>query len=195
MANIITLIRLISVFFIAAIALYADPFWQLLNLPLIIVNILLDGLDGIIARIRNETSVMGALFDIAADRIIELTLWIVLAFLGTVSVWVPIILLTRGILVDSLRKPHANQGEPPFSIMKTSIGKFLVASRTMRFMSGFIKLLAFSWLFFITPATVLWQDYIMANIFWCDLISSILVYSAVTICLVRGIPVLLETIE
>lgn len=195
MANLITLIRLVSVFIIVAIALYADPFWQLLNPLLIITNILLDGLDGVVARIRNETSVMGAVFDIAADRVIEMTLWITLVFLQAVSIWIPIIFLTRGILVDSLRKQHADQGKPPFSIMKTSIGKFLVASRTMRFMSGFIKLIAFSWLFFLIPATELWPDIFRDDILWYNLISNILVYSAVIICLVRGIPVLLESIE
>ena len=36
-----------------------------------------DGIDGYVARKLNQTSLFGATFDIAADRIIELTMWIV----------------------------------------------------------------------------------------------------------------------
>ena len=194
MANLITLFRLISVFIIGAIALYAAPQWQLLNAPLIIINILLDGLDGKIARARNETTVFGAVFDIAADRIIEITLWLILAELGAVSIWIAIIFVTRGILVDSLRKHHADQGKLPFSIMRTPLGKFLVASRTMRLAIGFIKLITFSWLFFLIPAAEIWPQIFIIHHDLFNYVSNILVYTAVTISLVRGIPVILEAI-
>ena len=194
MANLITLFRLMSVFIIGAIALYAAPQWQLLNAPLIIINILLDGLDGKIARARNETTVFGAVFDIAADRIIEITLWLILAELGAVSIWIAIIFVTRGILVDSLRKHHADQGKLPFSIMRTPLGKFLVASRTMRFAIGFIKLITFSWLFFLIPAAEIWPQIFVIHNDLFSYISNILVYTSVTISLARGIPVILEAI-
>jgi len=194
MANLITLFRLMSVFIIGAIALYAAPQWQLINAPLIIINILLDGLDGKIARARNETTVFGAVFDIAADRIIEITLWLILAELGAVSIWIAIIFVTRGILVDSLRKHHADQGKLPFSIMRTPLGKFLVASRTMRFAIGFIKLITFSWLFFLIPAAEIWPQIFIIHNDLFSYISNILVYTSVTISLARGIPVILEAI-
>lgn len=194
MANLITLIRLAGVFIIGIIALYAPAPWQLLNIPLVIINILLDGLDGHVARLRHETSVFGAVFDIAADRIIESVLWMILANLGMVSIWVAIILITRGILIDSLRKPHAHRGLAPFDIMRTSIGKFLVASRTMRFTIGFIKLLTFAWLFFLVPAPALWPSILVNNYALFNSISDILVYTTVMICLARGIPVILETL-
>jgi CDP-diacylglycerol---glycerol-3-phosphate 3-phosphatidyltransferase len=193
MANLITLFRLASVFVIGAIALYADTLWQFLISPLIIINISLDGLDGIIARKHKEDSVFGALFDIAADRIIEITLWIILAKLNVVSVWIALIYLTRGILVDNLRTPHANQGNMPFSIMKTPMGRFLVGGRTMRFASGLTKLVTFSWLFFITPASTVWPEtFVTYNILF-SWISNILISTSMTICLARGVPVMLET--
>lgn len=194
MANLITLIRLAAVFVIGEIALYTPPYWQLLNVPLIIINILLDGLDGIIARARQEVSVFGAVFDIAADRIIESVLWMILAELGMVSIWIAIILITRGILIDSLRKPYTHRGKTPFGIMQTTIGKFLVASRTMRFASGFFKLITFSWLFFLTPALNLWPQIIIKNYNLFNFISNVLIYTTVSICLIRGIPVVLETL-
>lgn len=192
MANLITLIRLLLVFVISAIALYATTPWQLLNSPLIIINILLDGLDGIIARKRCESSIFGALFDIATDRIIEITLWLVLAKLNMISVWVAIIFVARGILVDALRKPHANSGKTPFGIMQTSIGKFLVASRTMRFAYGFFKVATFAWLFFLIPAVQIWPQLANHYQLLCAYLSNILVAITVFICLIRGIPVILE---
>ena len=192
MANLITFIRLLLVFIIGATALYVEVPWQFLNVPLIIVAILLDGLDGIIARKRNESSVFGAVFDIAVDRITEIALWIILTQLSMVSGWVAIIFLTRGILVDSLRKPYADQGQLPFSIMRTPLGKFLVASRTMRFAAGFIKLITFSWLFFLLPAAEFWPQTFINYYPIINTISNTLVYTAVAICLLRGIPVVLE---
>ncbi|MEI8054896.1 MAG: CDP-alcohol phosphatidyltransferase family protein [bacterium] len=194
MANLITLIRLAAVFVIGAIALYAKAEWQLLNVPLISINILLDGLDGYIARVRHEASVFGAVFDIAADRIIESVLWMILASLGIVSIWVAIILITRGILIDSLRKPHTHRGVLPFGIMKTVLGKFLVASRTMRFTIGLFKLITFSWLFFLIPAPALWPQMIIDHYAVFNLISDVLVYTTVIICLARGVPVVLEAL-
>ena len=194
MANLITLVRLVAVFIIAAIALYAKTPWQLLNVPLIIINILLDGLDGVIARKCHEYSVFGAVFDIAADRIIEITLWIILAKLNLVSVWIAIIFVTRGVLVDSLRKPYADQGRLPFSMMRTTLGRFLVASRTMRFTIGSLKLVTFSWLFFLFPAAKIWPETLELHQHLFNYISNILIYASVTISLARGIPVILESI-
>ncbi|MBU0745046.1 MAG: CDP-alcohol phosphatidyltransferase family protein [Gammaproteobacteria bacterium] len=194
MANSITLIRLLSIFVVGYIALYTTAKWQLLNPALITISVLLDGLDGFVARIRNETSVFGAVFDIAADRIIEITLWVLLAKLNMVSIWIAIIFLTRGILVDSLRKNHTYQGNLPFGIMKSGIGKFLVASRTMRFAYGFIKLITFSWLFFLIPASELWPHMFSTHAVIFSYISNVLVYTAVTICLIRGVPVIIEAV-
>lgn len=194
MANLITLSRLTLAFIIVAIALYANTSIQFINAPLVIIIILLDGLDGIIARKCKETSVFGAVFDIAADRIIEITLWITLAQLNIVSIWVALIFLSRGILVDSLRNQHAYRGNMPFSIMRTSFGKFLVASRTMRFTSGLIKLMVFSWLFFLIPASETWPQVFVTYDTLFNCISNFLIYLSVAICLARGIPVIAESI-
>lgn len=194
LANAITFIRLILVFIISALALYASPTWQLVNVPLVIIMIAMDGLDGIIARARNETSLFGAVFDIAADRIIEITLWIILAKINLVSVWVAIIFVTRGILVDSLRHQRVEEKQTPFSIMRTKLGKFLVADKGVRTFYAVLKLITFTWLFFIPSLSNLWVNLWYNNILLFDLISAVLIYSTIAMCLIRGIPVLLETL-
>jgi CDP-diacylglycerol---glycerol-3-phosphate 3-phosphatidyltransferase len=195
MANLITFIRLALVFLIVAITLYASALWQLLNPLLVVVAILLDGLDGVIARVRREVSVFGSVFDIAADRITEFVLWAILAKFGMVSIWVVVIIITRGVLVDNLRKPQTDQGKLPFGIMHTAFGKFLVAGRTMRFASGFFKLITFSWLFFLIPAASLWPQMLADYDILFTIISNMLVYITVFICLARGIPVMLEVLS
>lgn len=63
----------------------------------------LDAVDGIIARKRNGTSEIGAVLDIVADRVIENTFWIYFTAMGLIPSWMPIVVMTRGILTDRLR--------------------------------------------------------------------------------------------
>lgn len=193
MANLITSIRLCMIFIIVALALYAPPIWQLLNIPLVIINITLDGLDGIIARARAETSPFGAIYDIAADRIIEITLWIVLAQLNMVSIWISLIFVVRGILVDSLRKHSTKAEATPFSIMKTQLGKYLVSGRVIRFLYGLMKLITFAWLLLMLPLPNLLPYLYYNHDFIFNSISNILITITVLICLIRGIPVIIES--
>ena len=104
-----------------------------------------DGIDGYIARKRNETSLFGALFDIAGDRIVELTLWIVTADNDLVPIWVPLVFIIRGIVVDTIRSSNAAaQGMSPFALMHSPIGKFLVAGKFMRIFYAVVKASAFA---------------------------------------------------
>lgn len=194
MANFTTLLRLLLLFLVVTLVEYSSPTWQLFAAPLSIIIMLLDVADGMIARARQETSLFGAVFDIAADRIIEISLWVVLLKSNFVSIWIPIIFIVRGVLVDSLRKKYSDLGIEPFSIMRTVWGRFCVSSRMMRFLYGMFKLISFAWLLFLLPAAVLWSNVYSANLPLISVISYILIYSTLAICLIRGIPVILETI-
>src|SRR4029078_3138995 len=100
MANLITLSRLLLLFVVVAIA-YAPSSWlKLIDIPLLIFVFVTDGLDGHVARKRGEASQFGAMFDISVDRIVELSLWVVFTHLDLVSVWVPLVFVVRGSIVD-----------------------------------------------------------------------------------------------
>ena len=91
--------------------------WSFASFFLIIFIFVSDGLDGYIARKRNETSLFGALFDIAGDRIVELTLWIVAADIDLVPIWVPLVFIIRGVIVDTIRSSNAvAEGMAPFAL-------------------------------------------------------------------------------
>ncbi|ROR34655.1 CDP-alcohol phosphatidyltransferase family protein [Inmirania thermothiophila] len=192
MANLVTTLRFLLLFLLVWMAYQAPPLVQLANAPLVALIFALDGLDGYIARRRGEESLFGAIFDIAVDRVVENVLWVVLADLDLVPVWVPIVFLTRGILVDSLRSQGAARGETPFGMMQTRIGRFLVAGRFMRLSYGVIKGVTFGWILFLQPwpalAPSLWAQWSAP----LGLASQVLYVLAVVLCLLRGLPVLVE---
>lgn len=193
MANLITLSRLLLLIVVVAIA-YQPPSWyQFLNIFLLIVVFATDGFDGYVARKRNETSLFGAMFDIAGDRIVELTMWIVLADLGLVAVWVPLVFVIRGTIVDAIRASQTtHRQQSPFAMMQSPLGRWLVAGKFMRIFYAVLKAVAFCWLLLIQPMPAMlpavWQDWggVLAGI------ADFLVYLAVLICIVRGLPVVVE---
>src|SRR5690606_28417750 len=131
--NLITLSRLVLLLIVAGLFYLPPGPVHFIGFVLIILIFVSDGLDGYIARKRNETSLFGALFDIAGDRIVELTLWIVAADIDLVPVWVPLVFIVRGVIVDTIRSSHAvARGVTPFAVMRSPIGKFIVAGRFMR---------------------------------------------------------------
>lgn len=191
MANAITLLRLMLLFLLVGMAYWAAPHWQLMDAPLLLLVIALDGLDGWVARRRGETSVFGAVFDVAADRVVEAVLWLVLADLGLVPIWVAIVFVTRGVLVDSVRYARIAGGGGVFD-MRSRVGRFLVAGRFMRGFYGALKAVTFGWLFLLQPwprlDPALWAA-------WEPVLAPVtagLVYASVVVCLVRGVPVVAE---
>ena len=129
MANFITMIRVFFSFIVVALLLcksqacYIAAFW------LTAIVIWFDGLDGYIARKFNEASKFGAMLDILCDRIVECIYWIVFAALGWISLWVPIIVVTRGLITDGLRSLAMEQGYTAFgssTMMQTKLGKFII---------------------------------------------------------------------
>jgi CDP-diacylglycerol--glycerol-3-phosphate 3-phosphatidyltransferase len=192
MANLITSLRFVLLFFLVAMAYTAPPTLQLANPFLLVFIIVLDGLDGYVARQRGETSLFGSVYDIAVDRVVENVLWIVLADLDLVPVWVALLFITRGVLVDTIRSHAAAQGETAFGMMRTTIGQFLVASRFMRGFYGTLKAVTFSWLLLLQPMPALHPDLWLHWASTASVISDVLVYSSVFVCLLRGLPVVLE---
>ena len=192
MANVITLTRLLLIFPLVAMIYWASPEWRWLAPPLLLLIIALDGLDGYVARKRLETSVFGSIFDIAADRVVEYVLWTVLGHVGLVPMWVALVFIIRGTLVDSIRYAAIADGQTAFGMMRSRVGRFLVAGRFMRGFYGGLKAAAFAWLLSQAPLAyfepALWAAFAGAS----GLITDILVYGSVALCLLRGVPVLVE---
>jgi CDP-diacylglycerol--glycerol-3-phosphate 3-phosphatidyltransferase len=196
-ANVITLGRILLTFFVV-IFFQLGFYWRVAALLLTILVIYLDSLDGIVARKLGVASEFGALFDITGDRIVEHIYWIFYTAVGLVSMWVPIIFISRSFLVDTLRGvAFAKEGKTPFgekSMMRSSITRFLTASRFSRAVYGAGKLVAFIMLGMIL---IIQEGYdilhpILPDNFLGDFIlaTEILVWVVVLLNLIRGLPVL-----
>lgn len=78
---------------------------------LFIIASVSDFLDGYIARSRNLVSDFGKVMDAIADKILVNGLLIVLAYDGLISIAVPVIIITRDIVVDSCKMISGNKGK------------------------------------------------------------------------------------
>lgn len=159
---------------------YQWAFW------LTAIVIWLDGVDGYLARKLGETSPSGAVIDILADRAVEQIYWVSFAALGWVPLWMPLVVIVRGIWVDGLRALALQQGFTAFgstSLMQHPVGVLLVSSRFSRWTYAVAKAVAFAFLIAAhTPG----------NPIWVNTVAQISVWVTVIFCLVRGLPVLIE---
>jgi CDP-diacylglycerol--glycerol-3-phosphate 3-phosphatidyltransferase len=196
MANLVTLSRLLLL--LVVVWLFYQPItaWSLANFFLIVFIFASDGLDGYVARKRNETSLFGALFDIAGDRITELTLWIVAADVDLVPIWVPLVFIIRGVTVDTIRASNAvAEGLAPFALMRSPLGKFIVAGKFVRISYAVAKAAAFAGLALQYPFPALLPE------LWGQVggvlttLTYFFVYLSVALCIARGLPVIIEFVQ
>lgn len=192
MANWVTFGRFLLLFVLLGIVYSGAPALQLVNAPLTILIISLDGVDGWVARRFGEESLFGATFDIAIDRIVETVLWVVLAHLGFIGVWIPLLFIVRGNLVDAIRSKGAQSGTAAFDMMRSPIGRFLVAGRFMRGFYALLKAVTFAWILAWQPAPFVAPDFWAANGPLLNGIGLALAWASAAICIGRGLPVIIE---
>lgn len=188
MANLITLSRFPLLIALILMLYYGNAAVRLAGVAVFLVVFMLDTVDGIVARRRGETSLLGSVLDIASDRTLEFLLWVVFSDLHLISVAVPLIVIARGVLVDAVRGVGASQGESPFGQLQSKWGKLLVASSLMRSAYSVSKGFAFGLLTLTlglqTSAHPAGETVLLAG--------QIMTWVAVAICLLRGAPVLVE---
>lgn len=105
---------------------------RLAAVGLLFAGLMLDTVDGVVARKTGQTSLFGSVLDIAADRTYELVLWSCFADLGMIPLAIPLIVIVRATLTDAFRSIGVGQGTAPFAQHHTSLGRFLVGSPVMR---------------------------------------------------------------
>jgi CDP-diacylglycerol--glycerol-3-phosphate 3-phosphatidyltransferase len=192
MANWVTFGRFLLLFMLLGIVYSGVPALQLANAPLTVLIMALDGVDGWVARRFNQESLFGATFDIAIDRIVETVLWVVLAQLGFIGVWVPLLFIIRGNLVDAIRSKGAVAGTAAFDMMRTPLGRFLVAGRFMRGAYAVLKAATFAWLLFWQPFPELAPGFWMDNGKALTTVGLALTWASAAFCVLRGLPVIIE---
>ena len=193
LANLLTLSRLgflaagIWLLYVPGIAAKAIAF------GLVWVVILIDAVDGTIARKRGEASALGSVLDIAIDRVVENVYWITFTHLQLVPVWLALIVVTRGILTDAVRGFALARGTTPFDMMQTNWGRWLVSHRFMRIVSGTTKVVTFAGMVAYLGLQELWQQTVNAR-FLPPIYTTLLIFALITVLVnvLRGLPVLFE---
>lgn len=188
LANIITLSRIPLLIFIIFLLYQPAATPRLIAAPLIILLVVMDSFDGAIARKRGETSVLGSVLDIAADRAVEYVMWVVFAHLRLISVIFPLIVLMRGTFVDAVRAVAPSKGLSPFEMMRSRVGRFLVKSPWLRTSFAIAKAVTFFFLA-LTHGLAASGSSALATI---NVVAQVCAWLALLLCLLRGIPVLIE---
>lgn len=199
MANIITLTRILLLF-IGIGFIYSRNFYgELVAFVIILSVIIMDWVDGYIARKRNSATPFGAVIDIMGDRVVESSLWIVFAHIHLIPVWVPLVVIVRGFVTDTMRSIALSKGKTPFgknTMIKTAMGRLIVSSRASRGIYGGIKVVTFCYLIlylayiealkvFPLTSALAWQGKTYKA-------GIILVYITLSFCILRAIPVITD---
>ena len=128
-----------------------------------------------------------------------MTYWIAFACLGLIPMLFPIICVTRAFVTDSIRSVALSKGMTAFgekTMQSSAIGKFICASRFRRISYAVVKVVAFVLLIVVAgigsltdPLMHFTSDFITK----LDVTTQILAFIAVIFCVVRGLPVVLES--
>src|SRR6266700_6467975 len=108
--NVLTLSRLAAIPLLMALLLVRFPGHDQAAAALFIVFSLTDTLDGQIARRRGLVSDLGKFLDPLADKLLVLSVLIVLVQEGLVAAWVVVVIFSRELLITILRSVGASQG-------------------------------------------------------------------------------------
>lgn len=184
LANLITLSRFPLLVVIVLILYHGSPTLRLAGVALLFAGLMLDTVDGVVARKTGQTSLFGSVLDIAADRAYELVLWVAFADLGLIPVAIPLIVIVRTTLTDALRSIEVGQGTAPFEQHRSVVGRFLTGSAWMRTGYAASKVIAFCGL-----ALALALNSPLVGTFRA------VAWVAVAFCVLRGLPVIVHAFK
>jgi cardiolipin synthase len=94
--NAITVVRIILV---PVMLYFLVEGRELLALLVFLTAAISDGLDGLIAKVLHQQTRLGAFLDPIADKFLLSTAFIVLAVLGSVPIWLAIMVVSRDLLI------------------------------------------------------------------------------------------------
>ena len=94
--NFFTILRIVSIPFFVIALIYDHLFIALL---IFIGAGITDGLDGLIARLYDQRTTIGAYLDPIADKLLLTTSFIVLAVLGIIPSWLTVIVIARDVII------------------------------------------------------------------------------------------------
>jgi CDP-diacylglycerol---glycerol-3-phosphate 3-phosphatidyltransferase len=156
--NVLTLLRILAVPVLVVALLDETPDGDVIAAAVFALAALTDGLDGYIARRREEVTTFGKLMDPLADKLLVIAALISLVSLNRLDAWIAMVIIAREVAVTGLRSLAAEQG---VVIAASWLGKL----KTLLQVAAIICLIAFD------PSPV-----------WVD----VLLYVAVAVTVISG---------
>jgi len=195
LANWITLSRFPLLLIWILVLYLGSPPLRLAGVALLFVGLMLDTVDGVVARRTGRTSLFGSVLDIAADRTYELVLWVCFANLGMIPAVIPLIVVARTTLTDAVRSLGVAQGTAPLAQHRSALARFLVGSSWMRTGYSVTKVSAFCGLA-LAEALSGFPAEATPGISVAPMLGmlDVIVWAAVILCVSRGLPVLIAGI-
>ena len=118
----------------------------------------------------------------------EIVFWVTYAHLQLIPVAIPITVVIRGALTDSIRSVALQHGQSAHSMMRSKLGRWIVASPAMRSGYGIAKGFSFGLLALTlalrSSGSAAWQPVGVAGL--------VLAWVSVAVCVLRGLPVIVE---
>jgi CDP-diacylglycerol--glycerol-3-phosphate 3-phosphatidyltransferase len=108
--NVLTVLRILAVPVLVVALLGETPDGDVIAAVVFALAALTDGLDGYIARRRQEITTFGKLMDPLADKLLVVAALVSLVSLGRLAAWVAMVIITREVAVTGLRTLAAERG-------------------------------------------------------------------------------------
>lgn len=189
--NTINIIRVILVFVVVYFLLSKNNKFYLIASALMVFVIFLDYLDGLAARKFNSVTGFGGILDIIGDRIVENVLWVTFAYLNTIPLWIPLVVITRSFVTDGIRNYAFSKGKTAFgkkTMMKSKLSMFLVSSRISRAIYAIAKAITFS----LLSIQIYLSNILYPNVEIFSIITFNFVIFTVALCIIRGLYVIVD---
>ncbi len=107
--NLITILRFVLVPGVVFALLTGEVYWALLGF---IVAGISDGVDGFIARQFNQRSELGAYLDPMADKLLLVSVFVVLGYMGELPLWLVVAAVSRDALIVTAVVLSSLMGHP-----------------------------------------------------------------------------------
>jgi CDP-diacylglycerol--glycerol-3-phosphate 3-phosphatidyltransferase len=126
--TVLTILRIFSIPILVVVLLTQFEGKEIVAVIIFLLAALTDTLDGILARKREQVTILGQILDPVADKLLIASAFICLVELGAVPAWMVVIILGREIAVTGFRAIASSKG---IYIASSRLGKFKMISEAV----------------------------------------------------------------
>ena len=126
--NFLTMLRIFSIPVLVVVLLTQFEGKELVAVTIFLLAALTDTLDGLVARRREQVTILGQILDPIADKLLIASAFICLVELGAAPAWMVVIILGRELAVTGFRAIASSKG---IYIASSRLGKFKMISEAV----------------------------------------------------------------